>query len=148
MAFHQTIPTIHLIDDDPVLLDSLNMLLSSVGYAVRTYASARIFLETSWRCERGCIVTDVHMPEMSGLDLLAALAAQRNDVPVIVMTAHADAQIEVAALKMGAFNLLSKESDTPALLASIDAALKRGNEHHSFQPSRFEAEPLAGPPNI
>jgi two-component system response regulator FixJ len=138
MAFHQNIPMIHLIDDDPVLLDSLNFVLTSEGYAVRTYASAQIFLETSWKCESGCIVTDVHMPEVSGLDLLAALAARRNDVPVIVITGRADAQIEVAALKLGAFNLLSKHCDTAALLASIDAALKRGNELHPFQPLPFE----------
>jgi FixJ family two-component response regulator len=103
------------------------MVLESEGYAVRTYASAQLFLETSWQCECGCIVTDVHMPEMSGLDLLAALAARRNDVPVIVMTGRADARIKDAALKLGAFNLLSKHSDTAALLASIDAALNRGN---------------------
>jgi FixJ family two-component response regulator len=139
MALHQNIPTIHLIDDDPVLLDSLNMVLKSEGYAVQTYASARIFLETSRKCESACVVTDVDMPEMSGLDLLAALAAQRNDVPVIVMTGRADAQIEAAAVKLGAFNLLSKHSDTAALLASIDAALKRGNELHPFQFAPFEA---------
>jgi two-component system response regulator FixJ len=127
MPYYRIIPTIYLIDDDPALLDSLNMVLESEGYAVQTYASAQLFLETSWQCECGCIVTDVHMPEMSGLDLLAALAARHNDVPVIVMTGCADARIKDAALKLGAFNLLSKHSDTADLLASIDAALKGGN---------------------
>ncbi|WP_294542031.1 response regulator [uncultured Rhodoblastus sp.] len=139
MAFDQNIPVIHVIDDDPALLDSLNMLLTSEGYAVRTYASARIFLETDWQCESGCILTDVHMPEMSGLDLLAALAAQRNDTPVIVLTGRADAQIAVSALKLGAFNILSKLAGADALLASIDAALKLRNERHPLQPASFVA---------
>ena len=139
MAFQKTIPTIHLIDDDLVLLDSLFMVLKSEGYTVRTYSSARIFLQTSWQFESGCIVTDVHMPEMSGLDLLAVLAVRRNVVPVIVLTGRADARIKDEALKLGAFNLLSKHSDTAALLASIEAALKRGNELHPFQPARFVA---------
>jgi two-component system, LuxR family, response regulator FixJ len=139
MESHQAIPTIHVVDDDPMLLDSLNMLLEAEGYAVRTYASARVFLKASWQCENGCIVTDVHMPEMSGLDLLAALDARRNSVPVIVMTGLADAQLKVAALKLGAFGFLSKPFDSADLLASIDAALKRGRELHPFEPPRFVA---------
>jgi two-component system response regulator FixJ len=139
MSFHQIGPTIHLIDDDLVLLDSLIMVLESEGYAVRTYASARLFLENSWQCEGGCVVTDVDMPEISGLDLLAALAARRNNVPVIVLTGRADSRIKVAALKLGAFDLLSKHADTDALLSSIDSALKRGHELHPFQTARFEA---------
>lgn len=139
MKSHQTVPTIHVIDDDPVLLNSLNMLLESEGYAVRTYGSARMFLKTKWQCENGCIVTDVHMPVMSGLDLLAALAVLPNSLPVIVMTGRADAQLKIAALRLGAFDLLSKPFDTADLLASIDAALKRGNDIHPHQPPRFAA---------
>ena len=146
MAFDQALPTIHLIDDDPVILDSLNMVLELEGYSVRTYASARIFLQNSWRRDGDCIVTDVDMPEMSGLDLLAALAARNNDAPVIVMTGRADARLKAAALKLGAFDLLSKHADTDALLATIDAALKGGDELHSFQPERFVAAHLGGSP--
>ena len=148
MAFEQAIPTIHLIDDNPVLRESLNMLLEMEGYAVRTYASARIFLQNSWQSDGDCIVTDVDMPEMSGLDLLAALAARNNDVPVIVMTARADARLKVAALKLGAFDLLSKHIDADDLLASIEAALKGGDELHSFQPERFAPATLGGSAHI
>jgi two-component system response regulator FixJ len=139
VKIHQTVPIMHVIDDDPMLLNSLKMLLESEGYAVRTYASARTFLDARWQCENGCIVTDVHMPETSGLDLLAALAARRNSVPIIVMTGRANAQLKVAALKLGAFSFLSKPFDSVDLFASIDAALKRGNELHPFQPPRFVA---------
>jgi two-component system response regulator FixJ len=139
MSIQRPIATIHIIDDDPVLLDSLALVLKSEGYAVRIYASAHTFLDTNWQCETGCIVTDVHMPEMNGLDLLTALAERRNDVPVIVRTGRADAQIEVAAMKLGACNLLSKHSDTTTLLSSIDAALKRRNKLHPVQPARFDS---------
>jgi FixJ family two-component response regulator len=146
MAFDQALPTIHLIDDDPVILDSLNMVLELEGYSVRTYASARIFLQNSWHRDGDCIVTDVDMPEMSGLDLLAALAARNNDAPVIVMTGRADARLKAAALKLGAFDLLSKHADIDTLIASLDAALKGGDELHSFPAGRFTPAHLGGSP--
>jgi FixJ family two-component response regulator len=146
MAFDQSLPTVHLIDDDPVILDSLNMVLELEGYAVRTYASARMFLQNSWQCDGDCIVTDVDMPEMSGLDLLSALAARSNDAPVIVMTGRADARLKAAALKLGAFDLLSKHADADTLLASIDFALKGGDELHSFPAERYAPATLGGSP--
>jgi two-component system response regulator FixJ len=139
MGIDQKIPTIHVVDDDRVLLDSLDVLLGIEGYAVRKYASARIFLEASWQCANGCIVTDVHMAEMTGLELLAEIGHRRNSVPVIVMTGRADAQLKLAAMKLGAFDFLTKPFDADALMASIDAALRHGHFESPRAPAAFRA---------
>ncbi len=121
-------PTIHIIDDDRAILDSLGLLLTAEGYTVRTYELAQTFLEAIRRNDRGCVVTDVRMPEIGGLDLLAALKEQRASLPVIVMTAHGDIPLAVAAMRQGAVDFFEKPFDGDALLASIRAALTQGND--------------------
>jgi two-component system response regulator FixJ len=127
---------VYIVDDDQAILHSLTMLLKLEGYTVRAHESARTFLETIRQDDSGCVVTDVRMPEIDGLDLLAAMKERRISMPVIVITAHGNIPLAVAAMKRGAVDFLNKPLDSDALLASILAALTRGNREH-----RSDAEP-------
>ncbi len=122
MAFD---PTIHIVDDDRAILDSFILLLTAEGLRVRTYESAQTFLETIRQNDSGCVVTDVRMPEISGLDLLAALKKQRVSMPVIVMTAHGDIPLAVAAMRQGAVDFFERPFNGDLLLAAIRLALRR-----------------------
>ena len=117
--------TVCIVDDDQAVLSALRFLLTAEGYAVRAHKSARTFLDTMERDECGCLVTDVRMPEMSGLDLLAELKERQVSMPVIVITAHGDVPLAIAAMKQGAENFLEKPFDNDALLGSVRAALTR-----------------------
>jgi two-component system response regulator FixJ len=100
-------------------------LLTVEGYAVHTHASARTILETIQDTDCGCIMTDMHMPEINGLDLLMALNERRVSLPVIVITGHSDRELAAEAMREGAFDLLEKPLDNDALLVSIHAALRK-----------------------
>jgi two-component system response regulator FixJ len=97
-------PTIHVIDDDPAILASLGLLLTAEGYAVHTHQSAQIFLDAIRQSDSGCVVTDIDMPEINGLDLLAEMKERRVSMPVIIMTGQGNAQLVVAAMIHGAFD--------------------------------------------
>jgi two-component system response regulator FixJ len=116
---------VHVIDDDPAVLDSLAVLLGASGHAVTTYASAQAFLDRLAAAARGCVITDVQMPGMSGLELLAALSARLADFPVIVLTGRADVPLAVQALKAGAVDFIEKPFEAPVILAAVRAALDR-----------------------
>ena len=117
---------VHIIDDDEAVRDSLSFLLDSVGLAARTYDSAVAFLGEADSAAPGCIVTDVRMPDMSGLELVRRLAEQGVEHPVIVMTGHADVPMAVEAMKAGAVEFLEKPFEEEALLRAIRAALAVG----------------------
>ena len=119
--------TVYVIDDDQAVLRSLSLLLTSEGYAVRAHESARTFLETIRQDDSGCVVTDVRMPEIDGLELLAMLKERRISMPVIVITAHGNIPLAVAAMKRGAVDFFTKPFERDALLASIRAALALGD---------------------
>jgi len=116
---------VHVIDDDAAVRDSLRLLLATENFDVRAYASARDFLASAEPGEAGCVITDVRMPEVSGMDLLAEFKARRVDLPVIVITAHADVTLAVQAMKAGAVDLLEKPFDDEALLGAVRQALRR-----------------------
>ena len=118
-------PTVYLVDDDQAVLAALRSLLTAEGYAVRAHESARTFLDMIRQDDCGCLVTDVRMPEMSGLDLLAEMKDRRVSMPIIVITAHGDVPLAVAAMKQGATNFFEKPFDGDALLDSIRAAWAR-----------------------
>ncbi|HVZ14712.1 MAG TPA: response regulator FixJ [Bauldia sp.] len=113
---------VHVIDDDDAVRDSLSFLLVSAGLTVRTHESARQFLDTVTDLAETCIVTDVRMPGVSGIDLLRTLRARGDGVPVIVMTGHGDVPLAVEAMKLGAADFLEKPFDDEALLAAVHAA--------------------------
>ena len=117
---------VHLIDDDDALRDSVQLLLVSEGFSVKTYASAIEFLEALENAPTGCVVTDIRMPGMSGMDLLAHLAARSLALPVIVVTGHADVPLAVRAMKQGAVDLLEKPFRTEDLVSAVRNALASG----------------------
>ncbi|MGA8170311.1 MAG: response regulator [Methylocystis sp.] len=122
--------TIHIVDDDRAILDSLGLLLTAEGFVVRTHVCSLAFLDTIQPTDRGCVVTDVLMPKVNGLDLLATLNERGLFLPVIFITAFADVPLAITAMKRGARDFFEKPLDTDALLASIRSVLTPGNDQH------------------
>jgi two-component system response regulator FixJ len=116
---------VHVIDDDDAARDSLRFLLESARLMVRTYDSAVKFLSDLPRREAGCVVTDVRMPEMTGIDFLRRLKQEQTAFPVIVITGHGDIALAVEAMKLGAIDFFEKPFDDDALLSSVSRALSR-----------------------
>jgi two-component system response regulator FixJ len=116
---------VHVIDDDDALRDSLRFLLASAKFDVETYASATAFLAALPRIKGGCIVTDVRMPRLSGIELLRRLKSMSIDLPVVVMTGHGDIALAVEAMKEGAIEFLEKPFDDEVLLKAVGVALDR-----------------------
>ena len=116
---------VHVIDDDDAVRESLEFLLRTAKIDVRTYDSATAFLKTMPDAGTGCIITDVRMPGVSGVDLLRQLKARGSTMPVIVITGHGDIQLAVEAMKVGAADFLEKPFDDEVLLASVKSALGR-----------------------
>ena len=114
-----TAPTIYLVDDDPAVRDSLRTMLEAFGMEVRDYASAKAFLADRYRNKRGCLVVDLHMPEMGGLELLESLRQQGSSLPVIVFTGRGDVNLREHVERVGAVALLAKPVDTDLLLQTI-----------------------------
>jgi len=120
---------VHIIDDDDAMRDSLEFLLRTAKIEVRTYDSAAAFLKAMPDGATGCVITDVRMPGLSGIDLLRQLKARGSTIPVIVMTGHGDIQLAVEAMKIGAADFLEKPFDDEALLVSVRAAIDRLQKH-------------------
>jgi two-component system, LuxR family, response regulator FixJ len=116
---------VHVIDDDEALRESLAFLLETAHFEVRTYDSALRFLEVLRHAEPGCIITDVRMPGMSGLELLRQLGNMESTFAVIVVTGHGDIPLAVDAMKLGAVDFLEKPFDDNALIAAVRSALSR-----------------------
>lgn len=116
---------VHVIDDDSAVRQSLAFLLSTAGYAVRVHESAIAFLAGLPAMQDGCVVTDIRMPGMDGLELQRQLQARKASLPVIVMTGHGDVALAVQAMKAGAVDFIEKPFDDDVLLAAIRAALAR-----------------------
>jgi two-component system response regulator FixJ len=129
---------VHVIDDDEAARQSLEFLLRSARIEVRTYDSAMAFLEIVPNINSGCIITDVRMPEMSGVDLLRRLKDLQIGIPVIVITGHGDVQLAVEAMKTGAADFLEKPFDDDVLLASVQSALTRGEKDAQRDAERSE----------
>lgn len=116
-------PVIHVVDDDAAIRDSLAFLLDTANLASRTYESAAALLAHAASLEPGCIVTDVRMPDMSGLEMVRRLAELGVHHPVIVMTGHADVPLAIEAVRAGVKDFIEKPFDDDALLASIRLAV-------------------------
>lgn len=121
-----TKPVVHVVDDDGAIRDALVLLLEAVGHTARAHADAVAFLQTLDPVAPGCVVADVRMPGLSGLDLLRHLRERRVDVPVIIITGHADVAMAVQALKAGAADFIEKPFDEDVLLAAVERALDCG----------------------
>jgi RNA polymerase sigma factor (sigma-70 family) len=128
--------TVFLIDDDPGVRDSLALLLSLKGLRTQPFASAESFLETYRPEWSGCVLTDLRMPGMTGLELQAALHARQVEVPVVVLTAHGNVATARAALKNGAFDFLEKPVDDAMLLDVLHNALRVDHERRQADSER------------
>jgi two-component system response regulator FixJ len=131
---------VHVIDDDEALRESLAFLLRTAQIEVKSYASAKAFLDAQPDATLGCIVTDVRMPDMSGIDLLRRLKELKIAVPVIVITGHGDVALAVEAMKIGAADFLEKPFDDRLLLASVHAALQQQEGQTKRYAERAEIE--------
>ena len=117
--------TIHIVDDDPAVRDSLATLLARHGFATRSFASGRAFLDTASPAISGCVVIDLKMPGMSGLVLLHELRARKIDLPAVFVTGHGDVAAAVEAMKAGAVDFLEKPFSNGAIMDAIESALGR-----------------------
>jgi len=118
-------PIVHIVDDDAAVRQSLAFLLGSAGLAVRLYDSAAAFLAGLTKVKGGCLITDLRMPGMTGLELLHELRAKSCDLPAIVVTGHGDVPLAVEAMKAGATDFIEKPFDQQAILNAVQAALER-----------------------
>jgi two-component system response regulator FixJ len=116
-------PVVHVIDDDGAARESLTFLLGTARLTVRAYESAKAFLDTAPTGQLGCVITDVRMPEIDGIELLRRLKARNIRWPVIVITGHADVPLAVEAMKHGAVDFIEKPYDGEVLLSAVHAAL-------------------------
>ena len=135
-----TDPIVHLIDDDEAIRTALGFLLEMNDLPARTYASALDFLKVAETLKGGCIVTDVRMPEMSGLDLIRRLKERGVTLPVVVITGHGDVPLAVEAMRAGVIDFIEKPFDDEVLLRSIRMALdsKAESDAHAEERQRFE----------
>jgi two-component system response regulator FixJ len=122
---NDTHSVVHIVDDEEPIRRSLRMLLRSVQIDVETHSSAASFLDHWNSTDRGCILLDVRMPEMSGLELQEKLLARGVKTPIIFMTAHADVSMAVRVMKNGAFDLLEKPFTDQQVLDRIGRALEK-----------------------
>ena len=114
-----------VVDDDESFRGALQRLLKSAGFPVQSFASAEDFLNSGRQRETGCLITDIRMPGMSGLDLQAKLNADHCPIPTIFITAHGDEKMRLQAMRAGAAKFLAKPFDDVILLESVRTAFKR-----------------------
>jgi two-component system response regulator FixJ len=131
---------VHVVDDDPAARDSLAFLLKTAKLAVKTYDSASQLLNAAAELKSGCIITDVRMPEIDGIELLRRLKALKVNVPIIVVTGHGDVPLAVEAMKIGAIDFLEKPFDDEVILALVRSALGRQEHESKRQAERAEIE--------
>jgi len=131
---------VHVIDDDEGLRESLAFLLRSAALEVRSFDSAKAFLDGLPHATLGCVITDVRMPDMSGIELLRRLKELKIDVPVIVITGHGDIALAVEAMKIGAVDFFEKPFNDDLLVASVRAALRQQEDQTKRDTERAEIE--------
>src|SRR5271163_2828644 len=113
-----------IVDDDELMRDALRGLLKAAGLPAQDFASAEEFLSSGQQHQTACLITDIRMPGISGLELQTRLNAERCRIPTIFITAHGDAQMRMQALRAGAVEFLAKPFDDEALLKTVRAALE------------------------
>jgi two-component system, LuxR family, response regulator FixJ len=116
---------VYVIDDDEAMRDSLDFLLGSADFHVTLFESARHFLDALSSIDFGCVVSDVRMPGIDGIELLKRLKASHSVFPVVIMTGHGDVPLAVEAMKLGAVDFLEKPFEDDRLIGMIDAALRQ-----------------------
>ena len=125
---------VYVIDDDEAVRESLNFLLDSAGFEVSLFENAVSFLDALPRLPFGCVVSDVRMPEIDGIELLKRITGGHSAFPVLIMTGHGDVPLAVEAMKLGAVDFLEKPFEDDRLIAMIEAAI-----HQAEPAARSEA---------
>ena len=133
-------PTVFIVDDDSAVRDGLSQLLTAHHFTVRTFASAEDFLTACSPGDSGCLLLDMRLPGMSGLELQAALAARGVTLPITFLTAYGDVPTSVSALKRGAVDFLEKPVSAQALLEHVQAALALDEKRHRERAVHDEAK--------
>ncbi|UPK34250.1 response regulator transcription factor FixJ [Bradyrhizobium sp. 186] len=116
---------VYVIDDDEAMRDSLNFLLDSCGFGVTLFGNAQEFLGALPGLAFGCVVSDVRMPGLDGIELLKRMKAQQSPFPILIMTGHGDVPLAVEAMKLGAVDFLEKPFEDDRLVTMIEAAIRR-----------------------
>lgn len=129
---------VHIIDDDAAVRDSLAFLLQSIRIAATVHESGTAFLAKLTNEQTGCIITDIRMPDISGIDLLRRVKELKVPMPVIVITGHGDVPLAVEAMKLGAFEFLEKPFDDEAIIAAVRLALDRSKQSGKASADRAE----------
>jgi FixJ family two-component response regulator len=124
MAIQSKANLVAIVDDDDLVRSALQGMLKSVGLSSQAFASAEEFLKSGQQRQTACLITDIRMPGMSGLELQAKLNAEHCRIPTIFITAHGDTKMRMQALRAGAVEFLAKPFDDEALLGSVRAALE------------------------
>jgi FixJ family two-component response regulator len=124
MAIQGNNKLVAIVDDDDSVRSALQGLLKAVGLPAQAFASAEEFLKSGQQHQTACLIADIRMPGISGLELQARLNAERCRIPIIFITAHGDAKMRMQALRAGAVEFLAKPFDDEALLDSVRAALE------------------------
>lgn len=138
-------PPIHVIDDDPAMRDSLVFLLEANGYETEAHESALVFLDHVVKTTAECVVSDIRMPGMNGLELVRRLKADGIACPVVLITGHGDVSLAVEAMKAGVIDFIEKPFDDATLLTAVRIALNTRSSAGSSEAARLEAEArLAG----
>lgn len=128
--------TVHVVDDEPAVLDSLKVLLESVGLRVRTYSTAMAFLAQYDPGVPGCLVLDVRLPDMSGLELQEQLREKHVHLPVIMITGNGDIPMAVRGMRCGAVDFLEKPFNAQLLLERVEQSLRADERDRTVQHAR------------
>jgi len=129
---------VHIVDDDAAMRDSLQFLLSAEEIQARVYDDAEALLARAPNLEPGCIVTDIRMPGMNGLEMVAELRGRGVALPIIVLTGHADVSLAVQAMKAGVMDFLEKPFEDEALLRAVRTALRSGEDSAARERGRAD----------
>jgi two-component system response regulator FixJ len=121
--------TVYIVDDDTDLRDALTLLMRAVGHKTESFRSGTDFLQAVSHDMRGCLILDIRMPGMTGMELQAELNKRRNKLPIIFLTGHGDAPLAVKAMKAGAVDFIQKPLDEHRLVTAVMNALRHDQEH-------------------
>ncbi|WP_342108685.1 response regulator FixJ [Methylobacterium sp. SI9] len=129
---------VHVVDDDLAMRDSLGFLLGTGGFEVRLYEAGADLLDALSKPAAGCVLTDIRMPGIDGLELLRRLRTAGHTLPVVMMTGHGDVPLAVEAMKLGACDFIEKPFDDEALIQALRSALERGGAAGAVDPTLRE----------
>lgn len=135
---------VHIVDDEEAIRRSTSFMLKTSGYSVQTWPSGTHFLKEVRHAEQGCVLLDVRMPEMDGLEVQKTLSERGITMPVIILTGHGDVSIAVRAMKGGAVDFIEKPFEKAVLISAIETAFERIDASHGASARAAEAEVILG----